>query len=83
MPRRKAVRFTFVSASQPHAGDVFNAVPMRHDFRVPTWASMRIIVHRRLSLPLDKAYSLWRAHVHGARRSRSGSYRRFGEQYRA
>ena len=75
MPRREAVRF--VSASQPHAGDVFNAVPMRHDFRVPTWASMRIIVHRRLSLPLDKAYSLWRAHVHGAmhgaRRSRSGS----------
>ena len=38
---------------------------------------MRIIVPRRLSLPLDKAYSLWRAHVHGAmhgaRRSRSGS----------
>jgi len=43
VPRRKAVRFTFVSASQPHAGDVFNAVPMRRDFRVPTWA-MRIIV---------------------------------------
>ena len=54
MPRREAVRFTFVSASQPHAGDVFNAVPMRRDFRVPTWA-MRIIVQRRLGLPLDEA----------------------------
>ena len=36
------------------AGDVLNAVPMRHDFRVPTWA-MRIIVQRRLGLPLDEA----------------------------
>jgi hypothetical protein len=57
VPRREAVRF--VSASQPHAGDVFNAVPMRRDFRVPTWA-MRIIVQRRLALarlglPLDEA----------------------------
>ena len=38
----------------PHAGDVLNAVPMRRDFRVPTWA-MRIIVQRRLGLPLDEA----------------------------
>ena len=52
VPRREAVRF--VSASQPHAGDVFNAVPMRRDFRVPTWA-MRIIVQQRLGLPLDEA----------------------------
>jgi hypothetical protein len=42
-PRREAVRF--VSVSQPHAGDVFNAVPMRRDFCVPTWA-MRIIVQQ-------------------------------------
>ena len=33
---------------------MFNAVPMRRDFRVPTWA-MRIIVQRRLGLPLDEA----------------------------
>jgi hypothetical protein len=85
VPRREAVRF--VSASQPHAGDVFNAVPMRRDFRVPTWA-MRIIVQRRLALGSPRPSprrgpSLWRAHVHSARRSHSGSYGRFGEQYRA
>ena len=51
-PRREAVRF--ISVSQPHAGDVLNAVPMRREFRVPTWA-MRIIVQRRLGLPLDEA----------------------------
>ena len=64
---------------------MFNAVPMRRNFRVPTCWAMRIIVQRRLGLPLDdrRGPSLWRAHVHGARRSRSGSYGRFGEQYRA
>ena len=41
-------------ASRTHAGDVLNAVPMRREFRVPTWA-MRIIVQRRLGLPLDEA----------------------------
>ena len=63
------------------------ATDVRRDFRVPTWA-MRIIVQRRLALGSPRPSprrgpSLWRAHVHGARRSRSGSYGRFGEQYRA
>ena len=52
MPRREIVRF--IAASQPHAGDVLNAIPMRREFRVPSWA-MRIIVQRRLGLPLDEA----------------------------
>ena len=50
--RREAVRF--IAVSQPHAGDVLNAIPMRREFRVPSWA-MRIIVQRRLGLPLDEA----------------------------
>ena len=52
MSNQCCVVVRFVSASQPHAGDVLNAVPMRREFRVPTWA-MRIIVQRRLGLPLD------------------------------
>ena len=49
--QREAVRF--IAASQPHAGDVLNAIPMRSEFRVPSWA-MRVIVQRRLGLPLDE-----------------------------
>ena len=52
VPQGEAVRF--IAASQPHAGDVLNAIPMRREFRVPSWA-MRIIVQRRLGLPLDEA----------------------------
>ena len=36
VPQREAVRF--IAASQPHAGDVPNAIPMRSEFRVPSWA---------------------------------------------
>ena len=52
--RRESVRF--VAVSQPHAGDILNAIPMRRGFRVPSWA-MRIVVQRRLGLPLDAALS--------------------------
>jgi len=48
----QAVRF--IAASQPHAVDVLNAIPMRREFRVPS-CFMRIIVQRRLGLPLDES----------------------------
>ena len=82
-----ARRCGFVSASQPHAGDVFNAVPMRRDFRVPTWA-MRIIVQRRLGLPLDEALASGEPTCTAPCTARGGRVQdpmdgRFGEQYRA
>ncbi|EOD31307.1 hypothetical protein EMIHUDRAFT_232078 [Emiliania huxleyi CCMP1516] len=49
---REAVRF--VAASQDGAGAFLNAIPMRDDMRMETWA-MRISVQRRLGLPLDAA----------------------------
>ena len=49
---REAVRF--VAASQDGAGAFLNAIPMRDDMRMETWA-MRISVQRRLGLPLDVA----------------------------
>ena len=49
---REAVRF--VAVSQDGAGAFLNAIPMRDDMRMETWA-MRISVQRRLGLPLDAA----------------------------
>ena len=49
---REAVRF--VAVSQDGAGAFLNAIPMRDDMRMETWA-MRISVQRRLGLPLDVA----------------------------
>ena len=46
---RELVRF--VSASQPFAGALFNAVPSQRDFRVSTM-HLQIIAQRRLGLPL-------------------------------
>ena len=65
VPQREAVRF--IAGSQPHAGDVLNAIPMRSEFRVPSWA-MRVIVQRRLGLPLDDS-SVSRAVRRRARRA--------------
>ena len=61
VPQREAVRF--IAASQPHAGDVLNAIPMRSEFRVPSWA-MRVIVQRRLGLPLEGSGALGPAGAH-------------------
>ena len=44
----------FVAVSQDGAGAFLNAIPMRDDMRMETWA-MRISVQRRLGLPLDVA----------------------------
>ena len=49
---REAVRF--VAVSQDGAGAFLNAIPMRDDMRMETWA-MRLTVQRRLGLPLDVA----------------------------
>ena len=49
---REAVRF--VAVSQDGAGAFLNAIPMRDDMRMETWA-MRLSVQRRLGLPLDVA----------------------------
>ena len=46
---REAVRF--IAVSQPYAGAFLNAVPSHRVFRINTWA-MRILVQRRLGLPL-------------------------------
>ena len=43
-----------MAASQDGAGAFLNAIPMRDDMRMETWA-MRISVQRRLGLPLDVA----------------------------
>ena len=80
VPQREAVRF--IAASQPHAGDVLNAIPMRSEFRVPSWA-MRVIVQRRLGLPLPRRVSRARcADVHGARRQGAGPHGRRGLEHR-
>ena len=49
---REAIRF--VAVSQEGAGAFLNAIPMRDDMKMETWA-MRITVQRRLGLPLDVA----------------------------
>ena len=49
MSTREAVRF--IAVSQPHAGAFLNAVPRHAYFQINTWA-MRILVQRRLGLPL-------------------------------
>ena len=49
---REAIRF--VAVSQEGAGAFLNAIPMRDDMKIETWA-MRITVQRRLGLPLDVA----------------------------
>ena len=46
---REAVRF--IAVSQMHAGIWLNAVPKFEAFAIPTWA-MRLLVQRRLGLPL-------------------------------
>ena len=43
-----------MAASQDGAGAFLNAIPMRDDMRMETWA-MRLSVQRRLGLPLDVA----------------------------
>ena len=43
-----------MAVSQDGAGAFLNAIPMRDDMRMETWA-MRISVQRRLGLPLDVA----------------------------
>ncbi|EOD24022.1 hypothetical protein EMIHUDRAFT_207064 [Emiliania huxleyi CCMP1516] len=55
---REAVRF--VAVSQDGAGAFLNAIPMRDDMRMETWA-MRLSVQRRLGLPLDVACQAARA----------------------
>ena len=49
---REAIRF--VAVSQPGAGAFLNAIPMRDDMKMESWA-MRVTVQRRLGLPLDVA----------------------------
>jgi hypothetical protein len=49
---REAVRF--VGVSQPNAGAFLNAVPALKSFRIGSWA-MKIVVQRRLGLPLSAA----------------------------
>jgi hypothetical protein len=49
---REAARL--VAVSQPHAGAFLNAVPSLGPFRIGSWA-LRIIVQRRLGLPLSAA----------------------------
>jgi hypothetical protein len=48
--RREAVRF--ISASQPFAGAVYNAVPSRHDTRIAS-DELGVMIQRRLGLPLS------------------------------
>ena len=57
-PWREQVRF--VSVSQPHAGDFLNAIPMRKEFRIPSHI-MRLVVQRRLGLPITAAAALGEA----------------------
>ena len=49
---REAIRF--VAVSQPGAGAFLNAIPMRDDMKMESWAT-RVTVQRRLGLPLDVA----------------------------